>query len=63
MRTGQDLMNGKYKNLTVGDLKKLLKKVDDETPIFYIDGACSGKAWELSNTQIEFHNDKLVLKT
>lgn len=63
MRNGQELMNGKYKELKVGDLKKLLKKVDDEIPIFYVDGACSGKAVELSNSQIEIHNNKIILKT
>lgn len=63
MRTGMDFDNGKYKSLTVKDLKKLLKHAADDTPIYWIDGACSGHELRLSNSQIEFHKDKIVIST
>lgn len=55
--------NGKYRKLKVKDLKKLLKKLDDETDIFYIDGYNSGNEVELSNSQVEIHNNKIVFST
>lgn len=64
MKTMMDYMNnGKYKELKVKDLKKLLNKLDDETDIFYIDGYNSGKEVNLSNSQVEIHNSKIVFRT
>ena len=56
-------LDGKYKEMTVGNMKKFLKRFDDSTKIYYVDGACTGRECGLGNSQIDFESDRIVFRT
>jgi len=61
MRNLCETEDNKYRQMKVKDLKKFLKKFDDDTEILVVDGACSGQAHPLSNSSIDYDNNKIII--